>query len=363
MKIIQLLHSVNRGDAVSNHALALHQILLREGFEASIYALHAGPGIPEDTVQPFSFLPQITDRDAVICHASIGSNLHYEFAGMRGRKILIFHNITPPSFFRPYSRALEVQSASGYAQIRALAKWVDYFMADSVYNKECLEQMGYRCPIDVCPVLIPFEQYDARPNGGVLEKYSGGGWKNLLFVGRIAPNKKQEDVIRAFCCYQRDYNPRSRLFLVGSDRGMEAYRRRLDAYAAQLGLQDRVIFTGHIPFEEILAYYRLSDLLLCMSDHEGFCVPLLEAMHFRKPIIACRAAAVPETLRDGGLLLENRDPAQAAFQINRVLTDPELVSRMAANQERILKDYAWEPVRERFLACLETALRLPARIG
>lgn len=115
-----------------------------------------------------------------------------------------------------------------------------------------------------------------------MEHYKDDGYTNFIFVGRVAPNKKQEDVIRAFYCYKKYCNPKSRLFIVGSYNGMERYYHRLRRYVGALEL-DNVVFTGHIPFAQILAYYHLADLFLCMSDHEGFCVPLVEAMYFNLP--------------------------------------------------------------------------------
>ena len=158
--------------------------------------------------------------------------------------------------------------------------------------------MGYTCPIDVCPILIPFSDYEKEPDRRVLRRYKGDGKTNLLFVGRIAPNKKQENVIRAFYFYHKYYSPDSRLFLVGSWSGMESYYERLCDYVKALGIAEHVVFTGHIRFDEILAYYHLADVFLCMSEHEGFCVPLVEAMYFHVPIVAYSCAAVPDTLEE-----------------------------------------------------------------
>ena len=148
--------------------------------------------------------------------------------------------------------------------------------------------MGYTCPIDVLPILIPFDDYAKTPSQQVIDRYSDG-YTNLIFTGRIAPNKRQEDVIRAFYDYKKFYNPKSRLILVGGHNGMERYYHRLKSYINALELED-VVFPGHIKFDEILAYYKIADVFLCQSEHEGFCVPLVEAMYFDVPVVFAKKA-------------------------------------------------------------------------
>jgi glycosyltransferase involved in cell wall biosynthesis len=219
-------------------------------------------------------------------------------------------------------------------------------MADSAFNKGELVKRGYTCPIDVRPILIRFEDYKKAPDEATVKKYSDGK-KNLIFVGRIAPNKKQENVIRAFYCYKK-LNPGSRLILVGSERGMENYQERLIKYARALGIGDDVIFTGHIKFSEILAYYHIADVFVCMSEHEGFCVPLVESMFFDTPIVAYDTSAISDTLGGSGILLGNNDPVFAAEVINRVLTDEKLRKAVIEGQRRRLDDFSYERVSEIF---------------
>ena len=206
--------------------------------------------------------------------------------------------------------------------------------------------MGYTCPIDVRPILIKFDDYKQAPDKALMKKYSDGK-KNLIFVGRIAPNKKQENVIRAFYQYRR-LNPDSRLILVGSYNGMENYYQRLVKYAAALGIADDVIFTGHIKFSEILAWYTIADAFVCMSEHEGFCVPLAEAMFFDVPIIAYDTSAISDTLGRSGVLLDDNDPVFAARVIDRVLSDNELREHILSGQRRRLEDFSYNRIRDIF---------------
>jgi glycosyltransferase involved in cell wall biosynthesis len=179
-----------------------------------------------------------------------------------------------------------------------------------------------------------------------MKKYSGGK-KNLIFVGRIAPNKKQENVIRAFYQYHR-MEPESRLILVGSWTGMENYHQRLVKYAAALGIADDVIFTGHIKFSEILAWYTIADAFVCMSEHEGFCVPLVEAMFFDVPIIAYDTSAISDTLGGSGVLLDDNDPVFVSRVIDRVLKDSALKEQIISGQRRRLEDFSYERIKAVF---------------
>ena len=170
----------------------------------------------------------------------------------------------------------------GIKAAKRLAKTADYAIAVSEYNKQDLIRLGFTCDIEVLPILIPFEDYEKKPNAGVLRRYDDD-YVNILFTGRIVPNKKQEDVIETFYYYKKYINPKSRLILAGSYVDVGKYHEKLELFARKLGLAD-VIFTGQIRFDEILAYYRLADVFLCMSEHEGFCVPLVEAMYFDVPM-------------------------------------------------------------------------------
>lgn len=337
MNIVQILPAITYGDGVSNDALQIRKLLEEHGIASHIYADRIGKRVPETVVHSFSDIPEITDRDVIIYHGSTGSWLNERLACLpAGKKIMVYHNITPPAFFHGYSDRIEQNLERGYREMRFLSDKVDACIADSRYNRTQLLNMGYQCPIEVCPILIPFSDYDAEPDPQVMKRCRQDGKVNFLFVGRIAPNKKQEDIIRAFYYYHRYYNANSQLFLVGGFGGFESYYMRLMRYTAKLQLQDSVIFSGHIPFQEILAYYRTADAFVCMSEHEGFCIPLVEAMHFSLPIIAYRSSAVPETLGSGGLCLDTKDGPFAAAAMDRLIRDGAVRKEMLAEQKKIL---------------------------
>ena len=215
---------------------------------------------------------------------------------------------------------------------------------------------GYSCSIDILPILIPFQDYEKKPDQKIIRTYTQDGYTNILFTGRIAPNKKQEDIIRIFYFYKKRYNCKSRLFLVGSYGGMERYYQRLQDYVDMLHLED-VYFTGHIRFEEILAYYKIADAFVCMSEHEGFCVPLVEAMYFGVPILAYDSSAVADTLGGSGFLTDTKDPLVNAGVLDRILRDEDLQKSILAKEKERLRDFENDTVTKEFERCLHTFLQ------
>lgn len=352
MRIIQLLPTLGFGDAIGNDALALANAIKEFGYETKIIAEAVDARHPKGTATDLcSGYPELFPDDIILYHMSTGTRLNYELEKLNGRKMLIYHNITPPHFFNDYNPSAAVNAQTGLNGLKHLAGKVEYCMADSEFNKQDLIAAGFNCPIDVRPILIPFDDYKKTPDRKVLDRMKDG-YTNILFVGRIAPNKKQENVIASFCWYKKHINPKSRLILAGSSLNMESYCDRLKNYVSALELED-VIFTGHIPFAEILAYYASADVFLCMSEHEGFCVPLVEAMFFDLPIIALNSCAVPDTLGGSGLLTDSADPVETALLIDRVVTDSELRSKVIEGQRKRLEDFSYENIKVTFRQILE----------
>lgn len=346
MRVVQLLPTLSFGDAIGNDTIALKGVISEMGYTTEIYAENIDKRLPDGIAQKADKLRDLKKDDVLIYHKSTGTDLTFKIDGYKCRRIMVYHNITPPEFFRPYSTAATQLTELGYKGVEYLRDKVDHVLAVSAYNKAELVRMGYTCPIDIRPILIKFDDYKQTPDEATIKKYSDGK-KNLVFVGRIAPNKKQENLIRAFYCYKK-LNPDSRLILVGSSKGMENYHERLVKYANALGIGEDVIFPGHIKFSEILAYYRLADAFVCMSEHEGFCVPLVEAMFFDAPVIAYDTSAIPDTLGGSGVLLDNNDPVFAAAVIDRVLTDERLRESIIEGQRKRLEDFSYQRIRAIF---------------
>lgn len=347
MRIVQILPVLAFGDAVGNDTINLKYALQEAGFDTEIYASVIDERLPEKTAKAFDMLPKLEDEDVVIYHLSTGHELNYEIEKLGGRKIIQYHNITPAEYFRNYNKNAYMGCTQGIEAAKHLAQIAEYAIADSEYNKSDLQRYGYKCPIDVLPILIPFEDYAKKPNQKIIKKYSDG-YVNILFTGRVVPNKKQEDIIDAFYYYKKFINPKSRLILVGSYAGIDKYHEQLEAYVKKLELDD-VIFTGQVKFDVILAFYHVADVFLCMSEHEGFCVPLVEAMYFGIPIIARDTSAIAGTLAGSGILLEDNNPIIAAEMINQVMTKKDLKEKVVSNQKKRLSDFDNQKIKTKFI--------------
>ena len=365
MRIIQFLPTLAFGDAVGNDTIALQKAMRELGYETRIYAEAVDQRLPKSTAQDLcSGMPELEPSDVILYHMSTGSKLNYSLENYPCRKIMIYHNITPPHFFQGYNPDAQTNAQYGLDGLRHLSEsgTIDYCLADSGFNAQELRDAGFTCPIDVRPILIPFQDYETKPDVGIIRKYSessGDHRQNLIFVGRIAPNKKQEDILKIFAYYKNYVNPESRLIFVGNPGGMEKYYQRLKNYAGALDLTpEDVIFTGHIKFPEILAYYQIADVFLCMSEHEGFCVPLVEAMYFNVPVIAYNSCAVPETLGAGGCIVDSKNPAEISLLIREILSNPALKQRIIQNQRERLKDFQYQKIKNLFAGQLGAFLNL-----
>lgn len=351
MKVLQILPTLSFGDAVGNDTLAIKNILKERGYETQIYAENIDQRLPKGSAISFEKIEYIKSDDIVIYHLSTGSKINHWIKTIKCKKICIYHNITPPHFFRDYSANLTQLCENGLQEVKDLKDTFDCVWVDSEFNKQDLIKMGYHCPIKVLPILIAFEDYKKQPNKKILSKYNDE-YVNILFLGRVAPNKKQEDVIRAFDCYNKNYNSKSRLFLVGSYRGMENYYARLKEYVKRIN-NSNIYFTGQIKFDEILAFYELANVFLCMSEHEGFCVPLVEAMYFNTPIVAYDSCAIKYTLGGSGILLDNKNPMETAGVINYLINDELLNNTIVKNQRERLADFDNKKIEKLFMSYLE----------
>lgn len=351
MRIVQLLPTLSYGDGVGNDTLAIDKIIKEMGYTTKIYAENIDTRISKSLVDKIEKMPKLNKQDVIIYHLSTGTVLNDKLKDYQGRKLIIYHNVTPSHFFKQYSRVSYNLCKNGREGIRKLSQAADYCWADSEYNKQELQENGYHCKIDVVPIVVPFEDYAKESDKEILRQYCDD-WVNIVFVGRIVPNKKQEDLIKSFYYYKKYINSKSRLFLVGSYQGNEVYYERLCKYIEQLEL-DHIYITGHIKFNEILSYYRLADVFLCMSEHEGFCIPLLEAMYFQIPIVAYSYTGVKDTLSYAGFKLDNKDCKIAAEAINKLIEDSDLRKKIIAKQNERLKEFDYNKTKEKIVRNLK----------
>ena len=349
MRIIQILPVMAFGDAIGNDTITLDDTLKQSGYKSEVYAKFIDERLTERVKPLDKYIPE--KEDIVIYHLSTGSDVNYEISQYDCRRIIMYHNITPGHFFAQYDIEAAKVCDSGYRAVKYLKKKADYCLADSDNNKQELRAMGYECPIDVLPILIAFDDYKKKPSPRVIRQYDDD-YVNIVFTGRVAPNKKHEDIIAAFYYYKKYINPKSRLLLVGRHDFFPGYYSRLQKYVEKLGVDD-VVFTGQVKFEEILAYYSVADVFVCLSEHEGFCVPLVESMMFDVPVLAYDSCAVGETLGGSGFLLKDKAPEVVAEAIHSIVSDPKLQEQIVQGQRQRLKDFEHDKVKKQFLEILE----------
>ncbi len=343
MRIIQMLPALAFGDAIGNDVLTINEALKEFGYEAEIYAAILDHRLPEGIASPIESYKCKKD-DIIFYHLSTGHDLNYQITEYPCRRIIMYHNITPAKYFHTYNMDAEKSCRDGLRAAKYLASKADLCIADSSYNKQDLLDMGYTCPIEVMPILIAFADFKKKPSASVINRYDDD-WVNIVFTGRVVPNKCPQDVIAAFTYYKKYINPKSRLFLVGKNDLSISYRTKLENYIKALKVED-VYITGQVSFDEILGYYRIADIFLCMSEHEGFCVPLVEAMYFNVPVIAYDSSAIGDTLGGSGLLLQEKTPAVVAEAINLVMTDRELRDQIIKGQKQRLAFFDHHRIKE-----------------
>jgi glycosyltransferase involved in cell wall biosynthesis len=271
---------------------------------------------------------------------------------------LVYHNITPPEYFLGVHKDLVKLCFRGRRELTAYISRCAVALGDSEYNRQELADLGFP-ETGVLPVVPGFAHLDLPPNTMTAGRFDDG-WTNIMFVGRVIPNKKFEDVIRAFHVYRTKYNPRSRLLLVGSYGGFEKYLAMLHGLVARLGTPD-VHFLGHVSNEELTALYDVADLFLCASEHEGFCVPLIESFYKRVPVLAYAATAVPATMDGGGVLYATKDPFEIARVMAAILDDAELEDAVIASQDAALDRLLGRDFGGTLLRFVERIRALPPR--
>jgi glycosyltransferase involved in cell wall biosynthesis len=336
--IHQLVAGFSNGDAISNEARYLRDIFRGWGFESEIYceAKRILPELRNQARDIQSARETVGQDDIALLHLSIGSVVNDVFASLPCRRAILYHNVTPAEFFRGWQEEIAQGLRKGREQVQRLAGKADVNMAVSRYNAEELESLGYK-DVRVVPLLLDSKLWDVAPNRRVLREYGNSGRLRMLFVGRCAPNKRIEDLLGAFYYIQKFVEPESSLVHVGSYAGLERYYALLKAKSVELRLQN-VVFAGSVRQEELNAYYRTADVFLCMSEHEGFCIPLLEAMHHGVPVLAYAAGAVPETLDGSGVVFAEKKFDAVAEMAVRLGRDASLREPVIRRQrERVAR--------------------------
>lgn len=357
VRIDQIIPSIVERDAVSHHTLEAQQVLHSMGFVSEIYATNFGPGL-EGRVHLLDDIAREGPEHQWVCYqASIGSPAADVFLSHPGLKLIDYHNISPAELVERWLPHLGEEVRLGRKQLLEMAPIVELGCADSEFNRLELEQAGYR-KSTVAPLMLDRTNFSCLPDERTLDRLAAGragGGHDWLFVGQMLPHKAHEDVIKALVCARTMFDPKARLHLVGRE-SCPAYADALRRYVAALGLKDVVEFAGSVSPGELAAYYKSADVLVCCSDHEGFCAPLLEAMHHRVPIVAYGVTAVPETVLDAGVVLASKSPVLVATAVERVLSDIELREGLISKGLERARSFSAESARRGFAQAIEQVL-------
>jgi glycosyltransferase involved in cell wall biosynthesis len=329
----QVLATLGYGDAIGHEVMGIQRVLRAAGYRSEIFVETADPRLEHLTRDYRDLIDESSPDNVLIHHFSIGSRASRVAYALPDKMVLVYHNITPPEFFIGVHPLLVQQCFMGRRELGAYRDRCVLALGDSAFNTGELVAAGFPRTA-VLPVVPSFSHLEATASGTIADSFDDG-WTNILFVGRMIPNKKIDDVIRIFHAYKTRCNPRSRLLLVGSYGGFDLYFAMLQQLVATLKVPD-VFFMGHVSNEELSAFYDVADLFLCASEHEGFCVPLIEAFYKRVPVLAYAATAVPATMDGGGVLYDSKDPAHVASIVQAILDDEDLAEQILASQDAAL---------------------------
>lgn len=338
ISVHQFTAGFTNGDAISNEARFIKKIFQSWGYPSEIFseAKRILPQLRKEALDTSELAASCRPDDVVLLHLSMGTPVNDAFLELPCRKAILYHNITPSHYFDIINKSTACSLEHGREQLKKLAGSAEVNMAVSKYNASELEEAGYK-DVKVLPLLIDFSKLHEKPDRTILKRFNDGSI-NILFVGRCSPNKRIEDLVDAFYYFHEFVQPASRLIHAGSWAGTERYYHLLQARVQELGLNN-IRWAGSVPQNQLNAFYQLADVFLCMSEHEGFCIPLLEAMTHDVPVMAFSAAAVPETMDGSGIVFKEKNYELIAEMINKVTTDPTFRKNILAGQKERLSRF------------------------
>ncbi len=324
MKTFGAIHQFHSGtavgDAITNQMLSLRQHFRNLGFESEIFAEHIPAALQGRITSIHGY--QGSRDELLFTHHSIGHDAFDDVIGLPNPIVTVYHNVTPEEYFRDETVRRYIRL--GREQLGLLALRSSAGVAASNFNRREMLAAGFR-RVDVLPVRVDFSGF--RRTASTAHRDS----TDWLFVGRLVGNKCQHELVAAFAIYARHFDPRARLLLIG-DTSDEEYSSFVSECAERLGIADRVVLLGKVSDRQLAAAYAGASVFVSMSEHEGFGVPLLEAMAANVPVVAFGATAIPETMGGAGILLRQKDPTFVAATVQSVLSDPVLRDRLVARQ-------------------------------
>jgi len=353
-----MLPTLTTGDAIGNQVLEIRDLLRVAGHSSDIYAERWHPRLDGECRRYDEYDKVSASDNVLLLHYSIGGESNTYAEELPDKVVMVYHNITPAGFFYKTNPIFARQLREARDGLKALA-WRWPAIAASEYNQVELQRLGFKV-VGVAPYIVAQDQLAAGEQSvgaaRARSKYGKRGTRDWLYVGRLAPNKRIDDLIKAFYYYRTWIEPRSRLLLVGTGDGNESYVDALYRMVSAFGLDGTVAFCGHWTAEDgLAAFYRMADVYVCMSEHEGFCIPLVEAMSFDVPVLAFAATGVPYTLGNAGILFDLKDHAAVAEMAHEMVINPRLRATIVAGQRARLSVYDPAAARQQTLACIQAA--------
>lgn len=349
MRIHQITPSIAYGDAISNHIFEMDARFRQWGYEAHIFVQFPGP-IRENgrSILNYKALEKHLSNhdDLFIYHYGVYHPGIELFQKAQGKKILVYHNITPSQYFVGWDGRNEDICNIARTYLECLSD-CDFALGDSDYNRRELVEVGFdESKTAVLPIFLTLNTFETLPfDNNLVHTLQQNNKVNWLTVGRVVPNKAIENVIRIFYVYQSCLNPNAHLYIVGACH-IASYKQALEALIDKLGLREHITFAGKVTNAQLKTYYSHCDLYIAASHHEGFCVPLIESMYFNLPILAHDATAIPETLDDAGVLYANLGYEEVAAMAHLILSNPELKQQILLAQQNRLQAFAPELVEK-----------------
>ena len=340
----QLLPDFAFGDAIGAITLQTQSMLRALGFDSEIYAQVIDERLRTAARPAMRVEDELRPGDAVIYHMSIGSPLAMLVARLPAPRVILYHNITPPAYYRATNPRVAQRLESGREELAMLVPRVELCIGVSEFNVEEMRLLGARRSA-VVPPRVDLQRLHPRPSQPAQPPL-------LVFVSRVAPNKRHDDLIRVLAALRATAQPDARLAIVGRFTDTEDYVDALRQLAAGLGVADAVDWLGRLDDAAVGDLYARAAVYVCASEHEGFCVPLLEAMAFDVPVVAYAAGAVPDTLGGAGIVMRHKDPLAWAAVTDRVVRDATLRTALTAAGRRRLTDFTEDAVKQRLSAAL-----------
>jgi glycosyltransferase involved in cell wall biosynthesis len=359
----QFLPALNPHDATGAHTLKLRDILRTAGWRSEIFAEAVHDDLADEAHKHWMYPEHAADGDVAVYQFTTSSAVAPYLAEQGLPLILDFHNFTSPELFAGWEPGNVKRAGQAADDLALLAPEARLGLARSAYSERALKRAGCR-RTTVTPVLADYRRVTTAPDPRVAAELrarrAAEGGADILFVGRVVPSKAQHELVKALWTYRRLYDPAARLHLVGGTSSY-TYSKSLHDFVEDLGLTSAVRLTGEVSDAALAAYYEGTDVFLSLSVHEGFGVPLVEAMTAGLPIVArgAGAGAVTQTVGDAALVLESGDPAYVAAALHRVCTDDAVRRTLADNGRRRAADFQGAHVGRQFVEAIAGVVGRP----